>query len=59
MRLKIETFHKKLKSGCRVEESKLRAAERLSKFIAMFCILGWQIFWLTQINRCIEKAPAK
>lgn len=59
MRWKIETFHKILKSGCRVEECKLRAAERLSKFIAMFCILGWRIFWLTQINRCIDKAPSQ
>ncbi len=28
MRWKIETFHKILKSGCRVEESKLRTADR-------------------------------
>lgn len=55
MRWKIETFHKILKSGCRVEDAKLRTAERLSKFIAIFCILGWRIFWLTQINRCSSK----
>lgn len=51
MRWKIETFHKILKSGCRVEQSKLRATERLSKLIAVFCILSWRIFWLTMVCR--------
>jgi hypothetical protein len=50
-RWKIETFHKILKSGCRAEESKLRAAERLVNLIAVFCILGWRVFWMTMINR--------
>lgn len=57
MRWKIETFHKILKSGCRAEDSKLRAAERLSKLLAVFCVLGWRIFWLTQLNRCAQRLP--
>lgn len=56
-RWKIETFHKVLKSGCRAEASKLRAAERLSKLIAMFCILSWRIFWMTMLNRISKKIP--
>jgi len=51
MRWKIETFHKILKSGCKVEESKLRTAERLANLISSFCILAWRIFWMTMINR--------
>jgi hypothetical protein len=51
LRWKIEVFHKILKSGCRAEEARLRAAERLVKLIAVFCILSWRVFWLTMINR--------
>ena len=51
LRWKIEVFHKILKSGCRVEESRLRTAERLVRLIAVCCILSWRIFWMTMINR--------
>ena len=56
MRWKIETFHKILKSGCRVEESRLRTAQRLTNLIAVFCILGWRVFWLTMMNRSLPAA---
>lgn len=55
MRWRIETFHKILKTGCRAEASKLRAAERIVNLIAVFCILSWRIFWMTMMNRV---APA-
>ena len=51
MRWRIETFHKILKTGCRAEASKLRAAQRIVNLIAVFCILGWRIFWMTMMNR--------
>ena len=51
MRWKIEVFHKILKSGCKVEESRLRTAERLVNLIATLCILSWRIFWMTMMNR--------
>jgi hypothetical protein len=57
LRWKIETFHKILKSGCQAEQSKLRTAERLVNLLAMFCILGWRIFWLTMLNRSTPRAP--
>jgi Transposase DNA-binding/Transposase DDE domain len=56
MRWKIETFHKILKSGCKAEASKLRAAERIVNLIAVFCILSWRIFWMTTINRVAPTA---
>jgi len=56
MRWKIEVFHKVLKSGCRVEESGLRAAERLVKLIATCCILAWRIFWMTMVSRSYPEA---
>lgn len=57
MRWKIETFHKILKSGCKIEQSKLRTAERLVNLIAVFCILSWRIFWMTMMNRLASQAP--
>lgn len=57
MRWKIETFHKILKSGCKAETSKLRAAERIVNLIAVFCILSWRIFWMTMMNRVAPAAP--
>ena len=55
-RWKTELFHKILKSGCRVETARLRTAERLAKMIAVFCILGWRIFWMTMIGRAAPSA---
>ena len=57
LRWKIEVYHKILKSGCRVEESGLRTAERLVRLVAVCCILSWRIFWMTMINRIQPEAP--
>jgi hypothetical protein len=59
LRWKIETFHKILKSGCRAESSKLRTAERVTRLIAVFCILSWRIFWTTMVQRTDPSLPAK
>jgi hypothetical protein len=45
-----------MKSGCRAEAAKLRTAERLVNLIAMFCIMGWRIFWMTMLNRSTTDA---
>jgi hypothetical protein len=49
--------HKILKSGCHIEAAKLRTADRLSKLIAVFCILSWRIVWTTMIARTAPEAP--
>lgn len=59
VRWKIELFHKILKSGCRVEESRLRTAPRLVNLIATCCVVAWRIFWLTMINRSQPAAAPK
>src|SRR5580658_1811990 len=51
MRWKIEMFHKILKSCCRAEKFKLRTAERLTRLLAVFCILSWRVFWMTMVQR--------
>lgn len=58
-RWKIELFHKVLKSGCRAESARLQTAERLSKLIAVFCIVAWRVFWTTMIARKAPEAPAE
>lgn len=57
-RLKIETFHKILKMGCRAEQAKLRTAERLTRLLAVFCILSWRVFWMTIIQRTAPEIAA-
>jgi hypothetical protein len=53
MRWKIEIYFKILKSGFNAEKLRLRTAERLVNLIAIFCILGWRIFWTTMLNRTL------
>jgi hypothetical protein len=57
MRWKIEVFHKILKSGCRAEDAKLRAADRLVNLVAAFCIVSWRVMWLTMMARTAPRAP--
>lgn len=57
LRWKIEVFHKILKSGYKIEESRLRTADRLVNLTALCCILSWRIFWMTMINRSDPTAP--
>jgi len=56
LRWNIETFHKVLKSGCKVEKSQLRTARRLTNLIATDCIIAWRIFWLSRLNRATPDA---
>jgi Transposase DNA-binding/Transposase DDE domain len=59
LRWSIETYHKVLKSGCQAERLKLRTAERLTNLLAVFCIIGWRVFWLTMSRRVNPDAPAE
>jgi hypothetical protein len=58
-RWSMEEFHKMLKSGCMVEKSRLQTAERLKRYIALFCVIAWRIFWLAHIQRANPSAPAE
>jgi hypothetical protein len=51
-------FHKVMKSGCRVEDSRLQTAARLANLIAMMCIVAWRVLGLTLLNRRDPKLPA-
>jgi hypothetical protein len=57
LRWSIETFHKILKSGCRIEECRLESADRLERYIALFCVIAWRLHWLTLIQRQQPETP--
>jgi hypothetical protein len=59
LRWRLETYHKVLKSGCQAERARLRTAERLTNLLAVLCVVGWRVFWLTMVNRATPDAPAE
>ena len=56
-RWQIEVFHKIIKSGCRVESSRLQTAKRLQNYITLMCVVAWRLHWLTYINRTEPDLP--
>jgi hypothetical protein len=57
LRWKAETYHKVLKSGCQAEQARLRTADRLTNLLAVLCVVGWRVFWLTMAARATPDAP--
>ena len=51
LRWDIELYFKVLKSGCRVEDCRLETSERLLRYLALFGVIAWRLFWMTKINR--------
>jgi hypothetical protein len=57
-RWKVETDHKVLKSGCHAEQARLHTATRLTNLLAVLCVVGWRVFWLTMVKRAVpDSAP--
>lgn len=56
-RWQIEVFHKIIKSGCRIENSRLQTAKRLKNFITLMSVVAWRLHWLTYINRTEPDLP--
>jgi len=50
-RWKVETFHRTLKSGCKVEELQSESVEKLMKLIAIYSIVALQIMFLAYMAR--------
>ena len=57
LRWKIETWHKIIKSGLRVEDCRLSTSDRLIRYLAVMSIVAWRIFWITVIARVTPNAP--
>src|ERR1019366_2503399 len=57
-RLGIETWHKVLKSGCKVEDCLLEKAERLKPYLTLFSIIGVRLMHVTYLARVQPETPA-
>lgn len=53
----IETFHRVLKSGLRVEESRLETADRLERYVALASMIAVRLFQLTHLSRVHGELP--
>ena len=56
-RWQIEVYYKVIKSGCRVEDCRLKTADRLQNYIALMNVVAWRLLWLTYINRTDPDLP--
>ena len=54
----IETWHKVLKSGCKVEDCLLETADRLKRFLTLFSIIGIRLMHITYFARTNPDAPS-
>jgi len=53
----IEVYHKVLKSGCTVEDCRLQTADRLQRYLTLFGVVAWRVYWITHLNRHQPEAP--
>jgi hypothetical protein len=54
----IETWHKVLKSGCKVEDCLLEEAERLKRYLTLFSIIGVRLMHVAYLARAHPDLPA-
>ena len=59
MRWKIENYFRILMSGCQIEKCRLGEGKRLKKYIMLFSIIAWRIFWLTFVSRISPSASCE
>jgi len=46
-----------LKSGCKLEDSQLRQADRLERLLAVYSLVAWRLLWLTYQARHTPDVP--
>ena len=54
----IEIWHKVLKSGCKVEDCLLEEAERLTRYLTLFSIIGVRLMHVAYLARVQPDLPA-
>ena len=50
----IEVYHKTLKSGCKIEERQLGAAERIESCLAVDMVVAWRVHHLTKARSVLH-----
>ena len=54
----IETWHKVVKSGCKVEDCLLETGERLARYLTVFSIIGARLMHVASLARVQPDMPA-
>lgn len=57
LRWGIEVYHRTLKSGCKIEERQLGAADRIEASLAIDMVVAWRIFHLAKLGREVPDVP--
>ena len=57
LRWGIEVYHRTLKSGCKIEERQLGAADRIETCLAIDMVVAWRIFHLAKLGREVPDVP--
>ena len=52
----IEVYFKVLKSGTKVEQTRLQTKDRLLRYIALLSVIAWRLYWMTLLNRHAPEA---
>jgi hypothetical protein len=55
----IETWHRVLKSGCRIEARQFGTIERLVRATALFAVIAWRILYTTLLARLDGALPCE
>jgi hypothetical protein len=58
IRWSIETWHKVMKSGCKVEDCRLEHGVRLQRYLTLFSIIAVRLMRVTYLARAQPEAPA-
>jgi hypothetical protein len=58
VRWSIETWHKIMKSGCKVEDCRLEHGVRLQRYLTLFSIIAVRLMRVTYLARAEPEAPA-
>jgi len=53
----IEVWFRVLKSGCKLEDRRLAAADRLIRCLALYSVIAWRILYATMLARAVPDLP--
>ena len=56
-RWNVETYHKVIKSGCRIKDRLLHTADSLTACLAIDLVVAWRVFFLVKLGRETPEVP--
>ena len=57
LRWLIEEYHKILKTGCTIEQCCLEDTEAMFRYITLYSVIAWRLFWIVRVQRVNPEAP--